>query len=302
MPPTLNLPAGLEARPLLLTDAAAVTALIVAEELLDLGEANVDEADILSFWERPSFDLAASTIGVFDGDRMVGYAELVDGVFGAAAVEPALRRRGIGTALAGWMQTVARERGLERIGTHVAQDSAGDRLLTSLGYAEGYRAWDLSLPSRDALVAAEPPAGYTLRDAEPNEFRGCWSVIEDAFSEWSGRERRTLEDWSATATSRPDFAPWKLRVATTPSGEVVATALLHCTGETALIDQLATRADHRRRGLASALITDSVRTAADHGATAWMISTDTRSGARSLYERVGMQVMSTWVHRVIELS
>ncbi len=79
-------------------------------------------------------------------------------------------------------------------------------------------------------------------------------------------------------------------------------AVIHVSGETALIDRLATRADHRGRGLASALITDAVRTSAEHGATAWSISTDTRSGARTLYEQVGMQVTSTWVHRVAQLD
>lgn len=298
-----DLPPGLAARPLVMNDAAAVTAVIVAEELEDLGTAAVDEADIVGFWERPSFDLTASTVGIFAGDRLVAYAELIDRVFGAAAVLPAYRRRGLGTALAAWMRATARERGLAQIGTQVAQDSPGDHLLASLGYADGYTAWDLALPSRQALVAAEPPAGYAVREArQPDEIEACWNVIEDAFLEWSARDRRPLADWTATTAGRADFSPWRLRVATDADGVVVATVVIHVSGETALIDQLATRADQRGRGLGSALITDAVRTSARHGATAWTISTDSRSGARTLYEQVGMQVTSTWVNRVAALS
>ena len=44
-----------------------------------------------------------STIGVFDGDTLVAYAEVSESGRGDAAVAPAYRRRGIGTALAAWM-------------------------------------------------------------------------------------------------------------------------------------------------------------------------------------------------------
>ncbi len=298
-----DLPPGLSARPLTMSDAAAVTAVIVAEELEDLGTAAIDEADIISFWERPSFDLAASTVGIFEGGLLVAYAELVDRVFGAAAVLPSHRCRGLGTALAAWMRAGASERGLGRIGTQVAQGSPGDRLLASLGYAEGYTAWDLALPSREALAAVEPPPGYAIREArQPDEIEDSWNVIEDAFLEWSKRERKLLVDWTATTAGRADFAPWRLRVATDASGVVVAAVVIHVSGETALIDQLATRRDQRGRGLGSALITDAVRTSAQHGATAWTISTDSRSGARTLYEQVGMRVTSTWVNRVAALG
>ena len=38
-----------------------------------------------------------------------------------------------------------------------------------------------------------------------------------------------------------------------------------------------------------------------HGATRSELSTDSRTGALGLYERVGMEVTSTWVHRAIHL-
>ena len=39
-----------------------------------------------------------------------------------------------------------------------------------------------------------------------------------------------------------------------------------------------------------------------HGATASALSTDSRTGALGLYERIGMRVTSTWLHRAVRLS
>lgn len=51
----VDLPAGLSARPLTLADAPAVAAIVAAQEIVDLGEALIEEADIVADWQRPSF-------------------------------------------------------------------------------------------------------------------------------------------------------------------------------------------------------------------------------------------------------
>ena len=55
-------------RPLAMADARAVFELMAAGELETIGEVAIEEADIISDWQRPSFDLAAQTIGVLDRD------------------------------------------------------------------------------------------------------------------------------------------------------------------------------------------------------------------------------------------
>ena len=52
---------------------------------------------------------------------------------------------------------------------------------------------------------------------------------------------------------------------------------------------------------ARALLVDCFAEAREHGATRSELSTDSRTGALGLYERVGMRVTSTWVHRAIAL-
>ena len=56
-----------------------------------------------------------------------------------------------------------------------------------------------------------------------------------------------------------------------------------------------------RSGLARALLVDCFAVAREHGASRSELSTDSRTGALGLYERVGMRVTSTWVHRAIAL-
>jgi mycothiol synthase len=61
------------------------------------------------------------------------------------------------------------------------------------------------------------------------------------------------------------------------------------------------RRDRRGLGLARALLAESFGVAREHGAKRSQLSTDSRTGALGLYERVGMVVTSTWVHRATKV-
>ena len=304
----LDLPDGLEQRPLRLDDARAVFEVMAAQERADLDEVLIEEADIVGDWSRPVFDIASSTVGVFDvGDgqsRLVGYGEVGTGGRGDAAVDPAYRGRGIGTAIALWMQDNARGKGIPEIGMPVPQGSAGDRLLEALGYRVRWESWGLALPEGAAVPARELPEGYAVREADPSEYEQCWTVQEDAFLEWSEREREPFDDWLAQMTGRPGFAPWNLRVVVGPDGRVVSFGWVQLSedGTTAFIARLATAAAQRGRGLAQALLVDAFAVGRAHGATKSELSTDSRTGALGLYEKVGMVVTSTWVNRGIRLT
>jgi mycothiol synthase len=302
--PTLTLPQGYAARPVEMSDAPTVTALVAAEELHDLHEVLIEEADYVSDWQRPSFDLGTQTIGVWRGQDLAGFA-MVDHDRGDAAVHPDHRRQGIGTALAGWMQDCARAQGMNVIGAPVPQGKAGDRLLEKLGYRIRWTSWVLELLDGATIAERELPAGYSIREATPDDYEAVWTVTEDAFLEWSERQRQSFEDWEAAVPGRPGFEPWNIRVATDPSGAVVATSNIHVSGEGdrvgAYIDRLATHRDHRHRGLAQALLVDSFEVGREHGAVRSELSTDSRTGALTLYEKVGMSVTSVWVNRARDL-
>jgi GNAT superfamily N-acetyltransferase len=298
------LPEGLTTRPLVKTDARAVFELMAAQELEDVGEVSIEEADIVSDWARPSHVLGARSVGVFDGDLLVAYAELMGADRADTSVLPSHRGRGIGTWLAHWLQDLGRRVGSTVIGMPVPQGSPGDRLLEALGFRVRWTSWVLTLPEGASIPARELPAGYVVRTAEPGELRAAHDVLEDAFLEWSERERDTLEDFEAALRGRPGFEPWNLRVAVDAGGEVVGVSLVLVSddGATGFVDRLAVRRDQRNRGLAQALLVDSFAEARAHGTSTSELSTDSRTGALGLYERVGMVTRDIWVNRAIDLD
>jgi GNAT superfamily N-acetyltransferase len=299
----MDLPEGLTSRPLTKSDARAVFEVMAAQELVDVGEVVIEEADVVGDWQRPSYDLGASSIGILDGDRLVAYGEVAGSYFGDAAVHPDYRGRGIGTAISVWMRELAKERGLDVVGMSVPENSAGDRLLESLGYFVRWNSWVLQLPEGTEIESQPLPEGYAIRTAETEADRRAFhDVKEDAFLEWSERDRESFEDFEAQTLRRPGFEPWNLRMVVDPTGEGVAGCYLQLSDTTGFVSQLATRKDQRGKGLARALLVDAFANAREHGATISELSTDSRTGALSLYEKVGMVVTSNWIHRAYRLS
>lgn len=295
--------AGLTSRPLGHGDSRAVFELMAAQELETIGEVAIEEADIVSDWQRPSFDLATQSIGVFDGDRLVGYAEVHLGRRADAAVAADYRGRGIGTALARWTQAISRRDGNGLVGMPAPQDSPGEALLRSLGYEVLWTSWVLHMPEGKSIEPQPIPAGYAIRAAESEEdYHAAHDVVEDAFLEWSDRERETYEDFAAQTLLRPGFEPWNFRLMTDPEGVIVGVSLLQIAEDCGYVSRLAVRRDLRGRGLARALLVDSFEQARAHGATRSELSTDSRTGALGLYEKVGMEITSVWHHWAIDTS
>jgi ribosomal protein S18 acetylase RimI-like enzyme len=299
-----DLPDGLTAAPYTAADLGAVFAVAKAQQQHDIGRVDVEKADFEADWQRPSFDFAGMTMGVYDGERLVAFGELIGTNRGEAGVHPEYRRRGIGTALARWMEGAAREHGYDAIGGPQPKGSDGDRLLEKLGYGVRWTSWVLQVPEDAAIPHRDVPAGYAIRAATPDDYQAVWNVVEDAFLEWSVREREAFEDFLAVTVRRPGHEPWMLRVVTDPSGEVVGTAMLIMAGdpvEEGYIERLAVRKDQRGQGLAQALLVDAFEQGRQHGAPRSGLSTDSRTGALSLYEKVGMVVTDVWVNRGIAL-
>ena len=284
------LPAGLTTRPLTREDSRTVFELIAAQEREDTGRVDIEEADLISDWNRPSHDLATRSIAVLDGERIVGYGELTGADRADAAVHPEFRGRGIGTWIAGWIRETARRLGSTVVGMPVFVGSAGDRLLAELDYARTLDSQVMQLPAGAEVPARDLPPGYAMRERAA-EHRAVHDVLEDHFLAWSVRERESFEDFAGL-----DAGPPGLLIAGTCVSSrilqmtVVGVAVVILADDTAYVDRLATRADHRNRGIAQALLVDAFAQGRAHGATVSELSTDSRTGALGSYERVGMVV------------
>ena len=161
----------------------------------------------------------------------------------------------------------------------------------------------LALPEGAEIQDRTLPAGYVIRSAAPDEYEAVHDVKEDAFLEWSVRERETLDDFLAKTVHRTGFEPWMMRVVVTETGDIVGAAMLvmYADGAEAFIDQLAVRKDQRGLGLGQALLVDAFARGREHGASRSALSTDSRTGALGLYEKVGMEVTDVWLNRAIDL-
>jgi mycothiol synthase len=268
-------------------------------ELEDSGVLALEPADIEAEWSRPSMDLARDTVGVLDGDRLVGAAEVARrGTRAEVAVHPHARGRGIGTWLAAWTERRARDLGAEQIGQSAPRGSAPHHFLEARGYEVAWTSWVLELPPGAEVPARPLPDGYLLTTPEDERgHRAAHAVIDAAFGEWSDRAGQTFEDWAAGTVRRSDFEPWQLRVVEHATAGVVGACFTRLDGAgCAFVWQVAVDRAHRGRGLAQALLADGFAAARERGAVRGELSTDSRTGALDLYLRVGMRVAATWLH------
>jgi mycothiol synthase len=301
--PTPTLPSGLRARPLTPADLDAVFGVYSAAELEDAGNVALEPEDIAGHWARPSFDLARDSIGVIDGGRLVGAAEVTRGGARAeGAVLPGERGRGVGSWLAAWTEHRATELGSSRVSQVAPDGSLPQRLLRARGYSLGHTAWVLELPAGRRVAPRAMPEGYSLTTADrPEQWRAAHGVIQDAFDEWEGRVRESYDDWAATSVDRPGAQPWQLGLVERAGTVVGASFTIIDSQGVGYVHQLAVERSHRGRGLAQALLADAFAAARERGAVRSELSTDSRTGALDLYIKVGMEVTQTWTHLVTEL-
>ncbi len=289
----------LPAAPLSPGDAAAITAVWQACERHDDGRAEVVAADVQSFMRAPRLDLRRDTVGLrADGDLVaLGVQLAVRHTF--VHVLPEWRGRGLGTWLLRWTQDAARALGAGVTGQSLSErEHAAIALLERDGYERRWEEWlfEIALDAEPAAPVLAP--GYAIRSLEPGrDERAAYDVIERAFSEWPEREPRPYDDWVAVELGRPGFAPDLLALATRGDDVVGAAVICFDEGE-GWVDQLAVAREQRGRGLARARLAPAVGVTWRRGGRTCGLGTDTRTGARGLYEHVGMRARKTYYEYV----
>jgi ribosomal protein S18 acetylase RimI-like enzyme len=100
----------------------------------------------------------------------------------------------------------------------------------------------------------------------------------------------------------PSFAPEMSLVAFEGNALVGAVLCADYQGqEEGWVEQIATRGTHRHRGIARALLQSVFASYHFTGRRLVALSTNTRSGARTLYERIGMRVRRSYTSWTKEL-
>ena len=285
----IELPDGLTSRGPTLDDIDVITELVITCELDTNGVADVDRDDFVSGFARVGFDPAIDALLVFDGRTPLAWAEVYRGR-AEADVLPSHRGR-LGSALRTWTEQRARELGLPDVGeTKTDADVAAKALFLSNGYEPTYTSWMIRKSLDGPQARPDPPPGIEIRPYEDRDARAAHRVIDAAFCEWPGRDPDPFESW-ANVLRHPAFTP-ELSPLAFEGDELVGVLLGYDYPEVdeGWIQQLATDANHRRRGIATALLGSAFAGFRERGRTRAGVSTDSRTGALDLYERAGMRV------------
>jgi len=288
---TIDLPEGSTTRPATPDDAAAIFELMAACELADDGVVEVDEHDITVGFGRYGFDPALDSLMVFERDELVAYAEIYRGRC-EADVRPTHRGRGIGSAVLGWIERRAKELGSVEVGqSKTDANTAARELFLANGYELSWIAWIIRIALDEPPPPPQVPPGITIRAYRAPDAREVHRVIDGAFTEWEGRTPDPYEVWASQILAHPAFGP-ELSPLALDGDEIVGVVISDDYPELGegWIQQLATRATHRRRGIAQAMLLTAFGWFYEAGRRVAGVSTDSRTGALGLYEKVGMQV------------
>ena len=296
----MNLPDGLTARPLTATDVDDVIAMINACERHDTGELMWEREDLIADSSSDGFDTEHDWIGVFDGDRCVAWAMVLQQRRTFVDVHPDMRRRGIGSALQDW--AVYRVRAL---GGAYASQTIDDRrtdvvsALQAAGYTPRFTSWVLRM---DHPVPPEPapPDGITLRAFRPADETELLAMFEEAFSEFEDRPPSSAGTWRAMTTRREGFRNEDMIVAV--DGErIVGGAFLIRSAGSIWVDKFAVHRDYRHRGIARAMLSAAFARSHELGSSFTELNTDSRTGALSFYERIGMHIRLSYTNWALDL-
>lgn len=251
------------------------------------------------------------TIAEIDG-RPVGltfrsWVETTDGYREyriGGAVEPAWRRRGIGTALAAESErrsrALAAEHGPGRcvLGSWSWERQLGHAaIMEAAGFGPVRWFFHMVRPTLDEIPDLPLPEGLEFRTITPELARAVWLADIEAFQDhWGGFDRsdEQLDRWLADPST--DLSLWVIAF----DGDEVAGGSINAISdvENALTGQLRgwlasvfTRRPWRRRGLARAAIARSLAVLRERGMTSAALGVDAEnpSGALGLYEALGFQ-------------
>ncbi|HEU4355318.1 MAG TPA: GNAT family N-acetyltransferase [Actinomycetota bacterium] len=293
----LALPNGLTSRGATREDVDAITELIAACELDLDGEAEIDAGDVEMSFGVAGYDPALDCVLVHEVDRLVGWAE-VHGTRAEADTRPSDRGRGIGAALLRWTEDRARRGGQPSVDQMVTDANvAAAELFRRNGYRPTETAWLLQIRfDGGPPPEPDPPQGITIRPFERGrDERAAHRVIEDAFGEWIDRTPQSFEGWVSGFPAHQAFSPDLSPLAF--DGDELVGAIVYLDypdADEGWVQQLATKATHRHRGIARALLHTAFGSAYANGKRACGLSTNSRTGALSLYEKVGMHVRRSY--------
>ncbi len=296
----MGLSTAITRRPATQKDAAAVAALVAADEAVLLGRpSRIGEVDVLDWWNRT--ELASDSWLLEEGGKLVGAGwseargEL--GMF-VGIVAQGAKGRGLGGALADLGESRVRVAGSARAQTWtLAPDSAARELFQDRGYREVRRFYGMAIELVDPPAAPVLPDGLTLDVFRTVEARAFHAALGEAFEDHWEHHPTPFDQWWEEKQRAPGFDP-TLWFVVRAGGELAATVRNDPDREGGgYVGALGVRRPWRGRGLGRALLLQTFGEFHRRGVTRVTLGVDAESptGATRLYESVGMTVDSETV-------
>jgi mycothiol synthase len=225
-------------------------------------------------------------------------------------VDPAHGRRGIGAALFAWNESRLRDiaGGHDGVQETLLEVWSNDRNegATALARAFGYEpityAAEMVRPTVDDLPEHPLPDGLEIRPVREEDIRTIWEADVEAFRDHWGFVEQTETDYQRFR-AYPYLDPTLWKIAWDEQGvagqvkSFIDTAANEEHGrKRGWTEQISTARRWRRRGVAKALIVESIRELASRGMTevALGVHTENPNGAFDLYAGLGYEVVKTW--------
>jgi mycothiol synthase len=300
------------------SDYARIARLRLACALEDGDDEMPTEADIANAIENPvdtdpSRDLVLGEVGEAIVAMQWSTLRFADGAWVAnlrGFVHPAWRRRGLGRGLLefgeGHACSVVPSDAADQPGAWQAVATSlqpgAHALFRLAGYSPIRHAFTMTRDFRDPIPPLELPSGLEMRPARPEHFRAIWEAAREAFQDAWGYSPWPEENYQRFL-GFPHYDPALWRVAW--DGDQVAGMVLSFVNaeENAILgrsrgytEDIAVRRPWRRRGLASALLADSLRALQTLGLQEAALSVDAESPSRALklYENLGFRAVVDW--------
>ncbi|MFH8293265.1 GNAT family N-acetyltransferase [Streptomyces sp. NPDC018059] len=311
MTTSLTPPPGLTVRAATLGDAAAVCALLNEVDLLEIGRADTELAEVQADLKHPEVDLERDSWLLFEGERLIGYALLWD-ESGGERIDVdhyVLPGRPEGALhLFDLMEDRAAQRAAANEATravlHLHLNITPTMDLPALrdrGWRP-VRRYNVMARHLDAAADQLPkaPDGVTLRAcSEEEDRRHAHRLLQECFAEHFDFQPRTYTQWlDDIDAERVDWSLiWIARVDGIGDAAVLRTH--NDRASMAWIGNIGVLTEARGRGIGSHLL----RHAFGHYAALGRdriglgVDTDNSSGALALYERHGMALdfaVDTW--------
>ena len=298
-----DLPSGYRLRPPEVEEASDIYLLTEACDAALGVPPSLSEDLIRQFWTRPRFVLDTDAWVVELERSAVGYAEVWEmdptRLSAFAVVHPDHTGRGIGSALAMLVEGRSGQMtpGDARLFTAaITLDEAAARLLEARGYDWARRFWHMEVELGRASEASIPPPAIELRRLDPNrDLPAAHRILEEAFEDHWDYSPTSFEEFLDRSVRQDDFDP-ALWILAFDAGEPVGVLSGGAHTDRGWVYDLGVLRSHRGRGIATALLRESFaefeRRNLPH--VRLNVDSDNLTGAVSLYERVGMRVVTSY--------